>query len=62
MMENGLKIKYKEKGNLLVRMEISTRVIGSMIKEKDMAIIFGMIKMSIKDNGRTINVKEKVLI
>jgi len=27
-----------------------------------MAIIFGMIKMSIKDNGRTINVKEKVLI
>lgn len=43
-------------------MEISTRVIGSMIKEKDMAIIFGMIKMSIKDNGRTINVKEKVLI
>ena len=40
-------------------MEISTRVIGSMIKEKDMAIIFGMIKTNIKEYGKII--KEKVM-
>ena len=34
-MENGLKIKYKEKGNLLEPMGIYTKDNGQKIKSKD---------------------------
>ena len=41
-------------------MEIITKAIGKMIKEMAMVIIFGMIRMNIKDNGKII--KEKGMV
>ena len=58
MKENGRMIKFKDKASVNQPMEIIMTEIGKMIKDVDMGIIYGMIKTSIKVNGKIIAEKE----
>ena len=51
MKVNGRMIKLKDMGLAILQMEIIIKVIGKMIKEMEKEIIYGMIKMSIKEHG-----------
>ena len=58
MKENGRMIKFRDKVLVNQPMEIIMMEIGKMIKDVDMDIIYGMIKTSIKVNGKIIAGKE----
>lgn len=60
MKENGRMIKFRDKVLVNQPMEIIMMEIGKMIKDVDMDIIYGMIKTSIKVNGKIIAGKEQV--